>query len=133
MFCVNYPIDVTCHMWYNCLAIVLMAKEQTMQTIVVHWCNDAKMMALAKERGWTEDSADSILDLVEEDEAETERGFPTITKAKEWARRNKTRDFWCQPSVRVYAWPDGRRMSWQRETVKHVRYVGDGCGWDHVI
>ncbi len=98
--------------------------------VVVNWCDDAKMMALAKARGWTEDSANSILDLVDEDEADEAREFTTIAKAKGWARRNKERDFWRQPSVRVYAWPDRRRLSWQRETVKHVRYVGDGCGWD---
>jgi len=98
--------------------------------VIVQYCDNATMMALASARGWTEYSSDSIIDLVDEDEADVEREFPTLTKAKDWSRRNKALDFWNQPSIRVYEWPDRRRFSWQRETVKHLRYVGDGCGWD---
>ena len=96
----------------------------------VQWVDDAKMMALARARGWTEDSADSIHDLVDEDEADKAREFPTITKAKDWAGRNKGLDFWGQPVIRVYQWPHSRRRDWERETVKRLRYVGDGCGWE---
>lgn len=102
------------------------------KAVVVNWCDDAGMMALAKARGWTEDSSASILDLVDEDECDKTREFLTISKAKDWARRNRELDFWKQPSIRVYGWPDSRRRSWERETVKHLRYVGDGCGWDDI-
>lgn len=98
--------------------------------IVVEWCDSDRMLELARSRGWDENSEASILDLVEESEAEHGRQFATIASAKSWARRNKVKDFWQQPSVRVYEYPDVRCLSWQRETVKHIRYVGDGCGWD---
>ena len=99
--------------------------------VIVNWCNDVKMVELAKARGWAEDT-DGILDFVEENEAKETREFPTLTKAKDWARRNKTRDFWHQPAIFVYEWPDRRRLSWQREVVTHIRLVGDGYGWDEI-
>jgi len=104
----------------------------TTSTIVVSWCDEAQMMEKAKARGWTDDGLDgpSIHDLVDEGDCERDREFTTLSKAKDWARRNKTLDFWGQPSIRVYEWPDQRRLSWQRETVKRLRYVGDGCGWE---
>ena len=102
-----------------------------METAVfVHWCDDKKMLATARALGWTEDSDDNILDLVDEDVADAEREFPSITKAKAWARRNTALDFWRQPSIRVYSWPDRCRRSWQRETVRQLRYFGEGLGWD---
>lgn len=102
-----------------------------MQTaVVVEWCDDAQMMAKAKARGWTEDAPESVLDLVDEDECSEAREFPSVTKAKAWASRNKARDFWRQPDIRVYQWPTARRLSWEREIVRHLRYVGDGLGWD---
>ena len=102
------------------------------QLVCVTWCDDAKMMATAKARGWTEDSVESIHDLVDEDECDESREFPSIAKAKDWARRNKALDFWQSPVIRVYAWPNARRFSWERETVKRLRYVGDGCGWEDI-
>lgn len=99
--------------------------------IVVDYCDGAKMVALAKARGWVEDT-DGILDFVEEYEASVEREFPTLTKAKDWARRNKARDFWLQPAVRIYQWPDCKRLLWQRECVKHLRLIGDGYGWEEI-
>jgi hypothetical protein len=98
--------------------------------VTVQWCDDAEMVKMAKDRGWTEDSPFSILDLVEEGEASKSKTFETMAKAKEWARRNKMNDFWRQPSVVVYEYPNNLMRSWQREIAKHLRYVGDGCGWD---
>jgi hypothetical protein len=100
--------------------------------VVVTWCHDKTMMELAAARGWTEDSELSINDLVEESEADQHREFPTVTKAKNWARRNKGLDFWRQPSIRVYEYPDARRLDWQRERVQHLRYIGDGYGWEAI-
>ena len=102
------------------------------KAVVVSWCNSQKMIALAKGRGWVED-ADGLLDYVKEHEAEETRECPTLAKAKDWARRNKASDFWGQPSIRVYTWPDRRRRSWQRETVRHIRLVGSGLGWEDIL
>jgi hypothetical protein len=104
----------------------------TTRAVVVQWCDDATMMAAAKAAGWDEDSAASILDLVDEDIATKAREFPSITKAKEWARRNKALDFWRQPAIKVYEWPNARRRDHERERVQFLRYVGDGLGWEDV-
>lgn len=100
--------------------------------VCVEWCDDATMTAAAKAAGWTEDSADSILDFVDETSAVKARQFQTIAKAKDWARRNKALDFWGQPSVKVYEWLNDKRRSWERERISHMRYVGDGFGWEDV-
>ena len=106
----------------------------TMHTVIfVQWCDDGQMMARAKARGWTEDAPESVHDLVDEDECNETREFPSVAKAKAWASRNKARDFWRQPSIRIYQWPSTRRLSWERETVRHLRYVGDGLGWKELI
>jgi hypothetical protein len=100
--------------------------------VVVEWVDTGQMYDLAKARGWTEEGADSLLDLVQEDECERTREFPSVTKAKAWARRNRTMDLWNEPDIRVYEWPNAARRSWEREQTRHLRYIGDGCGWEEI-
>lgn len=99
---------------------------------VVEWCDNIVILALAVSRGYVPDSNDPILDVVEENEATREREFPTYAKAKAWARRNRKLDLWETPSVKVYEWPDSRRFSWQCERLSHIRYIGDGNGWETI-
>ena len=99
------------------------------RSVVVEWTDTARVYALAKARGWTEDGPASLLDLVDEGECGETREFPSITKAKAWARRSRDRDLWNEPDIRVYAWPNEHRRSWEREQISHLRYVGDGLGW----
>ena len=100
------------------------------RAFVAHWCDDKTLMQLARERGWHEESTDSLLDLVREDEADQARRFDSLAKAKDWARRNRMLDLWHQPSVYVYEWPNEREFSWERETAVCWRYRGDGMGWE---
>ena len=105
--------------------------------IVVQWCDDATMMRLARARGYSKDGDASLLDLVEEWEAEQTRQFASMVRAKAWAVRNRNLDLWGQPSIVVYEWPDERRQDWKRETVEHLRYVGDASGtgsaWEDLL
>lgn len=103
------------------------------RNIVIEWCDAEKMLALARSRGWSADSTESVLDHVREDEADAWREFASVTKARAWARRNRSLDFWNEPTLAVYEWPDSRRLSWQRECVQRERYVGDGCGWHDLL
>ena len=106
--------------------------NSTYSTVIVQWCDDALMMAAVKAAGWHEDSADSILDLVDEGSSYKERAFPSMKKAKDGARRNKALDFWGQPSIKVYQYPCAKRRQWQAKCVAHLRYVGDGFGWEEL-
>lgn len=98
---------------------------------MVRWVNAEKMTALARSRGMTDDG-DGLLDYASEDECSESREFPSVAKAKDWARRNKALDLWHQPEIAVDAWPNSRRLSWERETVRRLRYVGGGLGWEEI-
>lgn len=108
------------------------AVKSASRAVIVEWIDTATVIAKAKERGWTEESADSLHDVVDVDYYSKTREFPSVTKAKAWASRNKTRDLWNQPSIYVYEWPNANRRSWERERVRHLRYQGGGDGWEEV-
>lgn len=116
------------------MASVAIVASTQVRSIVVHWTDNDMMLKLAGERGWTPDSPDSLLDLVDESACEkTKTGFTSVTKAKEWARRHKALDLWGQPEIAVYVWPNDRKRSWERETERRLRLIGDGYGWEDVL
>jgi hypothetical protein len=96
------------------------------KSFFVIWCDAKKAEALAVKRGCKE--GDSLLDFVEESEAEAGREFATLDDAKGWALKNKRLDVWFAPAVLAYEWPCPRRLSSERETVTHLRL--DGSEWE---
>lgn len=100
------------------------------QSIIVNWIDEATVIAAATKNGWTlgESLADFVNDLNDYDKVKA--GFSSVTKAKDWARRNKCLDVFGNPEVIVYEWPNERKRPWERERVQFMRYLGDGQGWE---
>lgn len=119
-----------------CATVKTLQPESDVNTptreIVVSWIDEAAAIVAAKKNGWAEGEslADFINDLNDYDKAKS--GFASVTKAKAWARRNKRLDVFSGPEVIVYEWPNERKLSWERERVQLMRYVGDGQGWESV-
>lgn len=102
----------------------------SLSAIVVQWIDNTLLLQAAKDKGWTEEGNVDLTDVVDVDLFIKVREFPNLTRAKSWARRNRARDLWSQPCIVFFRWPDSRRLSWQRETTRRLRYVGDGLGWE---
>ncbi len=96
--------------------------------VFVEWADDAEITRIAKLRGW--DGGDCLLDYADEDDAPKSREFSSVTKAKSWAARNRDLDLWRQPDIVVNEYQHGRE--WDYKTVRHLRYVGDGYGWEEI-
>jgi hypothetical protein len=105
---------------------------QQVRSIVVNWIDEAAVIAAATKNGWTagESLADFVNDINDYDKVKD--GFSSVAKAKDWARRNRHLDVFGNPEVIVYEWPDERKLSWERERVQSMRYIGDGQGWEDV-
>lgn len=99
---------------------------------VVKWTDTGSVMKAAESKGWSENSADSLADVVDFDSHTKEKEFASLAKAKNWARRNRSMDIWNEPDIAIYQWPNDRRLSWERETVRILRYIGNGLGWEEI-
>lgn len=106
------------------------AVAPAVRRVYVEWTDEARMISEATPKGWTEGA--SLADFIDMDAFYESREFPSVTKAKAWAVRNRKRDVWSQPEVTVYEWPDSNARSWERERVVSLRYQGDGDGWEEM-
>lgn len=101
------------------------------QSVEVGWIDDADMQALARERGYVGEN--SLADFVDYGEVmRFKSGFSSVTKAKAWAVRNRTKDIFCNPEIRVYEYPDEHKHSYEAELVRYLRYIGSGDGWEEL-